>query len=295
MNQTDKEKFQALGRVTPSMEQNATLFTQGTNLAHIPDFGVWHLNIKQAAELIALDMWYSGEFPDIEEPEDWDGNENNLAFRSLLASQVTLFEERLITAIDNGKLSTAFCLRNFEEKIDSEKSYIEFNELQSWLVEHGYHFGDAFEDWQDKEAEIVTQVCNEISFLRTSIKNGGVIDRITLFGLLAKSGKIDKHNLTELASAYKAVVIENQQLREMLNKASTAKPEKCDRPLSTRQRRTMLTMIAALCQHAKIDIKARGTAQRIREMTEILGTSIDDETIKKIISEIPEAIESRLK
>jgi hypothetical protein len=267
----------------------------GINLIHVPDFGLWHLNIKQAAELVVLDMWYSGEFPDIEEPEDWEGNENDPRLKILLAGQTDMFEQRLANAINNGKLKTAFCLRDFDERLSFEDAFINFSDLQEWLGQHGYYAGDAFQEWEDKEAEVASQVCEEIAFLRAVIKKGRVIRSIELLGRLAKSGKIDESNITEISAAYKSAIIENQQLKEKLNHALSNQPTKTDRPLTTRQRRTLLTMIAALCDYAGIDPQTRGVAQRIKVMTESIGTPVDDETIKKILAEIPDAIESRMK
>lgn len=57
----------------------------------------------------------------------------------------------------------------------------------------------------------------------------------------------------------------------------------------------MLTIIAALCTHSKIDYTARGAAQRIKNMAELIAAPIDDGTIDKVLKEIPDALETRLK
>ncbi|WP_028618722.1 hypothetical protein [Pseudomonas canadensis] len=66
-----------------------------------------------------------------------------------------------------------------------------------------------------------------------------------------------------------------------------------DMPL--RSRRTLLTIVASLCSSQGLDIRARGASQRIKEMTEQIGAPVDDETIRKVLSAIPDAIESRAK
>ena len=71
--------------------------------------------------------------------------------------------------------------------------------------------------------------------------------------------------------------------------------KKSDKPLTTRQRKTFLIIIAALCSSAKIDPQARGASQRIKELTESLGVPVDDETIRTLLSEIPDALETRMK
>jgi hypothetical protein len=62
-----------------------------------------------------------------------------------------------------------------------------------------------------------------------------------------------------------------------------------------RSRRTLLTIVASLCSSQGLDVGARGTSQRIKELTEKIGAPVDDETIRKILSAIPDAIESRAK
>jgi hypothetical protein len=65
--------------------------------------------------------------------------------------------------------------------------------------------------------------------------------------------------------------------------------------VSARQRRTFLVMIAALCNQSNINYSERGAAQRIAELTEVVGAPITDDTIRGILSEIEDAIESRQK
>lgn len=94
-------------------------------------------------------------------------------------------------------------------------------------------------------------------------------------------------------------VVRAEALREFVDSITEPLLEplhnKADRPLTTRQRKTCLTIIAALCPSAKIDPQARGASQRIKELTESLGVPVDDETIRTLLSEIPDALEARMK
>ena len=85
------------------------------------------------------------------------------------------------------------------------------------------------------------------------------------------------------------------RLKDKLALSQSEQPAKVDRPLHTRQRRTLLTIIAALCDAAGIDYKERGAAQRIKSNTELVGAPIDDGTILKLLEEIPDALETRMK
>lgn len=62
-------------------------------------------------------------------------------------------------------------------------------------------------------------------------------------------------------------------------------------PGETRKRRTLLKIIAALCKESDIDLEKRGAAMRIMEATDRIGVTVKDDTIRKIIDEIPDALE----
>jgi hypothetical protein len=71
--------------------------------------------------------------------------------------------------------------------------------------------------------------------------------------------------------------------------------DKDDKPVGTKERRTLLTLVAALCKELRIDPKQRGASQRIMALTEQIGAKVDDGTIKNYLDQIPDALESRMK
>lgn len=68
-----------------------------------------------------------------------------------------------------------------------------------------------------------------------------------------------------------------------------------EKPLSTTERNTLLTVIAALCNYSDIDIKARGVAGTVAKLTEDIGAAVTDDTIRDIFRKIPDALEGRKK
>lgn len=87
---------------------------------------------------------------------------------------------------------------------------------------------------------------------------------------------------------------DKNQLEEV-PKSLNPKKRDIDALVSTRTRRTYLTIIASLCKSCAIDPKARGASQRIKEATQNLGSPVDDGTIQSMLREIPDAVESRIK
>ncbi len=69
-----------------------------------------------------------------------------------------------------------------------------------------------------------------------------------------------------------------------------------EKPLSTKERNTLLTIIAALAKHAKIDVKEAGkSAQYISGLTEEMGAIVSKRTIEDKLKQIPDALEVRMK
>lgn len=66
-------------------------------------------------------------------------------------------------------------------------------------------------------------------------------------------------------------------------------------PLKTQERNTLLTIIAALCDYSAIKHQERGAASQIAKMTEEIGASVTDDTVRKVLARIPGALETRMK
>lgn len=71
-----------------------------------------------------------------------------------------------------------------------------------------------------------------------------------------------------------------------------SKPEK---PLTSKERNSLLVLIGAFCKEVNIDPNKRGVSASLVAMTEILGAPLTDDTIRKILSQVKEAVELRSK
>jgi hypothetical protein len=65
--------------------------------------------------------------------------------------------------------------------------------------------------------------------------------------------------------------------------------------LGKRERDTLLTIIAAFCKFESIDPKERGLAAKIAQWTQDLGAPVTDDTIRAVLAQIPDAVDSRMK
>lgn len=264
----------------------------GGRFAFRPDFGIFHLSLNRAAELVVLDMWHSGYFSDVEQPENVDDPKLIPEVVELIRST----ELRLAMAVEHGRLQSSGIQRNFDESIVLEETFVKDSVLRSWLDERGVEAGDSFNDYFQTELEIAAHISDEVNYLRAAQRKGlRKFSRAEFRDFLAKVGDFEEEEGANLLATLKAVIAENESLQIRLAEERATKSTKVDRPLHPRQRRTLLTIIAALCKQAGIDLAARGAAQRVKEAAEGIGAPIDDGTIAKMLSEIPDALETRMR
>ena len=72
-------------------------------------------------------------------------------------------------------------------------------------------------------------------------------------------------------------------------------PEPIEKPLLTRERNTLLTIVAALAEIAGIDINIpHSAAEAIAHQTQQMGCPISQKTIANKLKEIPDALETKI-
>ena len=91
------------------------------------------------------------------------------------------------------------------------------------------------------------------------------------------------------------VYIHREELGRLLSSGGrTSAPSGMEKPLGTKERNTLLILIAALCQYAKVDLQSRNSSGRILGMVEEIGASITQETIKTVLGKISDVLKDRI-
>lgn len=88
-------------------------------------------------------------------------------------------------------------------------------------------------------------------------------------------------------------VVRTEELRNFEQRIS--ENDEAGKPLKTTERNTLLTIIAALCDYSAIVPAERGAASQIAKLTDEIGAPVTDDTIRKLLSKIPDALERRKK
>jgi len=251
-------------------------------IADAPDMGLYQLTPKDAAALIATDLWFAGEISvDLPEADSYESDDPEL--QRALSKHSIDFEKRLTRAIDNGSLKTTKIRRDLNEVIDINQTLISYENLCDWLIERGHDPGDAFQDFVDEEVRLSEHLVDEIYTNKYMRKCGISYRDINTARLDPEQAGIQelRQAVKQLRNQITELFNDKIQLQKTLRGIRETEPKKNERPLSTRARRTLLTIIAALCTQAKIEYQDRGAAQRISELTEKIGAAVTDDTIRK--------------
>lgn len=91
------------------------------------------------------------------------------------------------------------------------------------------------------------------------------------------------------------VVRTNEITRFLKSLEEPAQEQKSEKSLGLREKNTLLVLIGALCKQANIDPKMRGVSTSIEVMTQELGAPISNDTIRNVLKQIEDAVESKSK
>lgn len=90
------------------------------------------------------------------------------------------------------------------------------------------------------------------------------------------------------------IVVRTEALREF-EKELNGNPDRAEKPLTATERKTLLTIIAALCDYSAIKFDDRGAASQIAKLTEEIGATVSDDTVRRWLKIIPDALATRMK
>lgn len=260
---------------------------------NLPDFGVFSLSLTEAAQLAAIDMWFSGVYDDREEPDGFTGDYFDPALKSLLSAEIEEIKNKLISSAGKGNIDTQHVQMDFDDNLLPDETFIHISALNDWLEKRGHESGDAIHEWEQDRGNIAELAIEELLFLKDNPTAHKEI-LMTSYRMFFFED-VNPDDVSTLAKAKAIIKDLSAQNKALLNNRFEAHRNEPAKPLARRPRNTLLTIINALCEYSNIDIKSRGAAAQIAKLTQELGADISEETILKYLKEIPDAVETRMK
>jgi hypothetical protein len=262
------------------------------------DWGLFHVSVEEAAELVAVDMWVESEIEAAPELDNEDVEPSDPRLKVALSKIIDLFIGRLIVSIENSRLEAAAIRRDFQEKILPSHTYIQIGDLEDWLEARGYLVGVAFEEWREIREMIGGEMQQDLRIMET-IGKGGIkaIKKFTYQkSLLKHNGEISGADVTAAHKDLLEFAAENVQLKIKLAEVEKNKINLSSEPIHTRERNTLLSIIGVLCKEAKIDISRPSKAAGCIESTAaIMGVSLGNSTIEAHLKKVPDSLAARMK
>lgn len=87
------------------------------------------------------------------------------------------------------------------------------------------------------------------------------------------------------------LIVRTDALRQFEESINSPAPK----PMEANERNSLLTIIAALCDYAAIKLQERGAATQISRFTEEIGAPVSDDTVRRVLAKIPDALGTRMK
>lgn len=265
----------------------------------VPDLGVMQLSLTQAADLVAADMWLSGE-TDIEGPDVDDIDRHDPVLMELLKDlRANLTAQLVVSVADKSLETTQLRMELLTGRVNPATTFVAHSALDEWLLQHEYQPGDWFNDYSEEEGKIYSELVDELYVIRaryapTASEEEASLQRLwrseasgISLGIYPDPEQASIQTLREIVKRYS---VELARLnRELGNRVSGDDV----RALTPKGRKTLHRLIAALCVEAKVNPADRGAATTLTAITQRAGLPVGDDTIRKILGELPEAKRDR--
>lgn len=197
---------------------------------------------------------------------------------------VSMLTKAVLASLEKGEFKLAVTRRNLAGDLSLLNSWVEASDFEKWCSSRGLSLGESwFELWKNDQEIFSAAAEAQISKRR---EYEGLDERDDIQSLREK---VEKDGVDFLFTQIAA-------LQRELKRFKSKDAEMLERPLLTRERNVLLTIVAALCKDAGYDTsKAAKTAGLIESTAAKMGLAIGDSTIEGHLKKIPEALAARMK
>ena len=248
---------------------------QGASSEALPDHGIFHLNLADAAFLISKCLFYEGKIA-TRKPKKENLFENDEELKLFLGKEIKEYLGFLVSSIDRGLLKTSIMQRR-NEKIIPEKTYIKSKDMDTWLAERKLNLGNYYTfDYNNSESELF-QIAEKEAYKavvaeRTKRKLGNIE------GLKNKDFEKEYYNEVNKSTRMKQEI---QHLKQQLEQ------DKND-SLKTIERKSLLGLVIGMAvDKFRYDPKMskNPAVPNIQSALARQGIEMDEDTVRKYLKE----------
>lgn len=254
----------------------------------LPDCGEHHYNLPDAALLAAIDAFLSNQIPEFPADGHWGSYDvDDPEVRSGIAITQKRILDLLIRCVHSGLLKAEVKARNASDSVAvPDRTYVLIGDLMDCLEVHGFQPGDYFAQELEDQSSSMQEKADAIARQKAHFR----------YGTAALPPMPSEP--TEQPETYWKNVAHSQSLaiaalRSQMGGKLPAPPE---RELSTKERNTLLSIIAVLCQETGLDLnRTAKTAGILHAAAARMGIMMGETTIETKLKAIPDAIASRMR
>ena len=250
------------------------------------------VRLKTAIHIACIDAggtYFGTEFNDDELQKFFDVNAHRyfaVAPVGEIKEAVDKMQKAVLASIEKSDLKLAVTKRNLDGDLSVPDSWVSADDFEIWCESRGIALGESWFELLKDEGDILSCGVEEMDARRRSNEGLRDYDQSDVEALQTKHDEEGRMSIVHECAA----------LRAELRRLKEEKPSRKERPIQTRERNTLLTIIAALCKDAKFDFsKTAKTAGLIQSTAAGMGVSIGETTIEEHLKKIPDALASRMK
>lgn len=238
-------------------------------LSSLDHIGIFHLNIDQAALLIAKCLWMNEEIEKEFDDELFYDHQREPDLIKYLKDEIQKYQSVLILAIDDGKLEAPLIKRDLEEALILDETYIDAEKLVYFLSERGVEiYGDAFAAYAKEQSRL-------LEIARTAIEFG------------------ERRQAPELIHTTQEYILSlESQINEL--KSEKGLPELPQgEELHTKEKNTLLKLLLGLAlTNYEFNPRAtrNATAREITSDLALHNLNLDEDTVRKWLNEAKELL-----
>ena len=229
------------------------------------------------------------EYTDSETDPFYETNNVHCYFRieptGGVARAVKKMSDSILVSLEKGKLKTIAVDLSLDDSVNLHNTWVAAKDFETWCNERRIDLHESWGRYWEQEQEILAAGLMESDKQRMKCETPNFEEKLQTVtnefdGVHHKGPHFDTMDMLEELTAYR----------------SFGKPKTKDKPLTTTERKTLLTIIAALAKKANINVNNPGKESvYIEGLTDELGAHVAKRTIEEHLKKIPDALETRMK